>query len=162
MNKKIIFISLLTALLFCSCSKKTLFEESRTFANDTWLRFQPEQFTVNATSTDDCYNFNLTITFDTSRFHGSSLPIMMTLESPDHETRTLFSTIMLRTNQGAWLGNFDNNGNLVITQQIRQFYFFNVKGNHSINLSQRTSKYEIHGIKGINLKLDKVELDYPE
>lgn len=162
MNKKIFILPILTILLFCSCGKKTLFEESRTFNNDTWLRFQLEQYSVEANNTDDCYNFTVSITFDTSRFRETALPIMMEIESPDHEKRTLFSTILLRNNEGNWLGEFDDNGNICVSQMVRQFYFFNVKGKHSINLSQRTNKYEIHGIRDLNLLIEKAELEFPE
>lgn len=162
MNKKLFILPILALMLFCSCSKNTLFEEERTFANSTWFRLQPEHFTVNANNTDDCYNFLFSIAIDTALYSETSLPIMMEIESPDHEKRTLFSTIMLRNKDGQCLGEFDSEGHLCVTQTVRQFYFFNTKGDHSVNISQRTTKYEIHGIHSIKLKLEKVKLEYPE
>lgn len=160
--KKLFTLSLIALMFFCSCNKSTLFEEEHTFSNNTWFRLEPEHFTINANNTDDCYNFLFCVTIDTARYRESALPIMMEIESPDHEKRTLFSTILLRNNEGQYLGDFDNQGHLCVTQTIRQFYFFNTKGDHSVNIGQRTTKYEIHGIQSIKLKLDKVKLEYPE
>ena len=157
-----ILLSLIVLSTLCSCGKKIILDEDRTFANDTWLRFQPEQFTVTPGSPDDCYNFLLTLTIDTARFHESGLPVMMEIASPDHEKRTLFSTILLRNYEGHWLGSFDEQGNITVTQAIRQYFFFNTATPHSISLGQRTNKYEIHGIRSLNLKVEKAKLEYPE
>ena len=157
-----LIVAMIFTVVFTSCGKKVLFEESRTFSNDTWLRFQPEHFDVQSVSTDNCYNFFVTLTIDTARYRENALPIIMELESPDHENRTLFSTILLRNREGAWLGSFNDNGNLVISQQVRQFHFFNTTGKYSLNLGQRTNKYEIHGIRQLDLRIEKTELEYPE
>ena len=149
-------------LILCSCGKKVLLDDTRTFANDTWLRFQPEQFEVTPASTDDCYNFIVTITIDTSRFHETGLPIIMELDNANHEKRTLFSTLVLRNHNGSWMGHFDDHGNLIVTQTVRQYLFFSSTATHSLSLGQRTSKYEIHGIRSLNLKIEKAKLEYPE
>ena len=161
-SRRITFLSLVATLLLCSCGNKTLLDETRTFANDTWLRFTPEHFDIQATSTDDCYNFNVTLVIDTAHYRETALPIMLEMESPEHEKRTLFSTILFRNHEGSWLGTFDDNDLLTVTQTVRQFYFFNTKGTHSLNLSQRTHRYEIHGIKSLNLCITKAKLEYPE
>ncbi|MBR3413841.1 MAG: hypothetical protein IKG81_14265 [Bacteroidales bacterium] len=162
MKIRYILLSLIVLASLCSCGKKVILDEDRTFANDTWLRFQPEQFSVTPGSPDDCYNFLLTLTIDTARFHESGLPIMMEIESPEHEKRTLFSTILLRNHEGHWLGSFDEHGNIIVTQPIRQYFFFSTASTHSISLGQRTNKYEIKGIRSLNLKVEKAKLEYPE
>lgn len=162
MKKLRLFSLLLGVMLLCSCGKKVLLDDTRTFANDTWLRFQPEQFELTPSSTDDCYNFILTVTIDTSRFHETGLPIIMELDNANHEKRTLFSTLVLRNHNGSWMGNFDEQGYLVLTQSVRQYFFFSSTATHSLSLGQRTSKYEIHGIRSINLKIEKAKLEYPE
>lgn len=155
-------IAFMATALLCSCGNKTLLDDTRTFANDTWMRFTPEHFDIHATSTDDCYNFNVTLTIDTARYRETALPIMIEMQSPEHEKRTLFSTILFRNHEGSWLGSFDDNGLLTVTQTVRQFYFFNTTGTHSLDLSQRTHRYEIHGIKSLNLNITKAKLEYPE
>lgn len=153
---------LLTSLTIVSCGKKVILDETRTFSNNTWLRFQPEHFDVTPASTDDCYNFLVTVAIDTARYRENGLPVMMELESPDHERRTLFSTILLRNNDGNWMGEFGDDGLLTVTKMVRQYYFFSSAETHSLNLSQRTSKYEIHGIRSINLHIERAKLDLPE
>ena len=149
-------------MMFCSCGNKTLLNETRTFADDTWMRFTPEHFDVQLGNTEDCYNFLVTLTIDTSRYHEISLPIMMEIESPEHEKRTLFSTILFRNHEGSWLGHFNDDGLLTVTQTVRQFYFFNTTGTHSVNLGQRTHRYEIRGIKSLQFSIVKAKLEYPE
>ena len=157
-----LFSILLVSLTLFSCGKKVLLDDTRTFTNDTWMRFQPEQFELTPASTDDCYNFIVTVTIDTSRYHENGLPIIMELDNANHEKRTLFSTLLLRNHNGNWMGNFDEHGNLVLTQAVRQYLFFSSTATHTLSLGQRTSKYEIHGIRSLNLKVEKAKLEYPE
>ena len=162
MKTRHILLFLITLSTLCSCGKKTILDEDRTFANDTWLRFQPEQFTVTPGSSDDCYNVLVTLTIDTVRFHENGLPILLEIESPEHEKRTLFSTILLRNHEGHWLGSFDEAGNITVTQAVRQYLFFNSTNPHSVTVGQRTNKYEIHGIRLLNLRIEKAKLEYPK
>ena len=153
---------LLATTLLCSCGNNVLLDDTRTFNNDTWLRFEPEQFEVTPKSTDDCYNFLLTLTIDTNRYHETGLPVMLEIDNSNHEKRTLFSTLVLRNHNGNWMGTFDEQGNLIITQAVRQYFFFSSTSPHTINVGQRTSKYEIHGIRSLNFKVEKAKLEYPE
>ena len=162
MNTKHLLPILLVTLMLCSCGKNVLLDDTRTFADNTWMRFQPEQFELTPRSTDDCYNIILTITIDTSRYHASGLPIIMELDNSNHEKRTLFSTLVIRNHDGSWMGTFDNQGNLVVTQMVRQYLFFSSAVTHSLSLGQRTNKYEINGIRNLNLKVEKAKLEYPE
>ena len=167
MNKKsiafpIILFSALSMILVSSCGKKTLLDETRTFPNDTWMRFTLEHYQVEAPNTEDCYNFTVSVTVDTSRYHEPAVPILMEIESPSNEKRTLFSTLVLRNQEGAWISHSNDDGTMTAIQTVRQFFFFNTKGIHSINLGQRTNKYEIHGIKSLNFKIEKAKLEYPE
>ena len=162
MIKKTLFPILLACILLGACGKKVILDEDRTFVNDTWMRFQPEQFELTPRSTDDCYNIILTLTIDTSRYHASGLPIIMELDNSNHEKRTLFSTLVIRNHDGSWMGTFDNQGNLVVTQMVRQYLFFSSAVTHSLSLGQRTNKYEINGIRNLNLKVEKAKLEYPE
>lgn len=164
MKKKhlLTLLSVAAIVLFGSCDNKTLLDESRTFANGTWLRFTPEHYSVEVANTEDCYNFTVSLTVDTTRYRQPALPIMLEIESPSHERRTMFSTIVLRNAEGKWLGHWNDDGTLSITHAVRQYYFFNTTGSHSIDLSQRTSKYEIYGIKSLQFKIEKAKLEYPE
>lgn len=159
---KHLILPLLALFLLCSCGKQTILDSTHTFNQSKWLRFEPESFSAEAPNTDDCFNFIVSIQFDTTVYREAGLPLMMEITSPAGDTRTLFSTIVLRNHENHWMGEFDNNGMLNVTSVIKQFYFFNVVGTHTIKLSQRTSKYEIGGINNINLKIEKTKIEYPE
>ena len=154
--------TLLCTALLCSCANKTLLDETRTFQNDTWMRFQPEKFQVEAPNTEDCYNFVLSVTVDTMRYRQPSVPVTIEIESPSTEKRTLFSTLVLRNQDGKWLAHANPDGTMSATQTVRQFYFFNTTGTHTVTIGQRTNKYEIHGIKSLHLNVTKAKLEYPE
>ena len=157
------FIVAIAALLLCvGCGRKSLLDESRTFANDTWLRFEPETYTVDVKNTDDCFNFVVTVTVDTARYREMTIPLKLEVESPAHEKRTIFSTLNLRNRNGNFLGTFNEEGYLVGHQMVREYYFFNQKGMHTISLGQRTNKYEIKGIKELKLTISEAELEYPK
>lgn len=160
--KRYILPILLSLLLFCSCGKKVILDQDRTFANATWMRFEPESFQVDAPNTEDCYNIYFTAHIDTALFHEKGLPLILEMVGPDGEKRSLFPSVVLRNHEGTWMGEIDNQGILTVSQMVRQFYFFNSKGTHTINLSQRTSKYQIEGIRDINLRVEKVKIELPE
>ncbi len=154
---------LLTAILFCSCGQKVLLDEECTFPNNKWMRFDaPAQFSFTSDNTEDFYNFILTASIDTTLYHQNGLPVTIEMSSPNGETRTMFADIVLRNYQGNWLGEFDDQGIMHVTQQIRQFYTFNATGDYTIKISQRTNKYEIEGINGIRFRIEEAKIEYPE
>lgn len=152
----------LTILLLVGCHHKTLLDDTHTFQNNTWIRFQPEHYSVEASNTESYYNIIATVVIDTARYHENALPTKMSIASPDGETRTCFSDIVLRNYNGNWMGEFDEQGYLVCSATLREYYSFNSTGTHTIDLEQRTSKYEIRGIQSVNLTIKEVSLDIPE
>ena len=162
MKKHTFLLLILGAMALCSCGKKTLIDETRTFENDTWLRFTPESYQVEAPNTEDCYNFLVSLTVDTTRYREAAVPITMEIESPQGEKRTLFSTMIFRNAEGKTVAQANPDGTLTATQNVRQFYFFNTTGQHKITIGQRTSKYEIRGMKALHFTIQKAKLEYPE
>ena len=162
MKKNTILLLMLGAMALCSCGQKTLLDETRTFANDTWLRFNPESYRVEAPNTEDCFNFTVSLTVDTARYREAAVPITMEIESPQGEKRTLFSTMIFRNAEGKTVAQSNPDGTLTATQNVRQFYFFNTTGQHKITLGQRTNKYEIRGIKALHFTIQEAKLEYPE
>lgn len=158
--KKILLFTF-AALLFASCGNKVILDQTSQFKDDTWLRFQPENYAFNVKNIDDCYNFTVTVDVDTSRFHEAGLPLMLEIKSPEGETRTIFNTLLLRNHEGTLMGEFVD-GYLHVHQVVRQFYFFNIPGDYTVALSQRTNKYEIYGIHNASIRIEKAKLEYPE
>lgn len=159
---KRLLLILLVALFFCSCSNKSIFDETHTFANNTWMRFEPEKFVLNVDNADDSYDLYVALTVDTSKYRERGLPLILTLESPEQETRTIFGSVILRNEDGSWLGDFNENGKLVCNHKLREYFFFNTPGEYNLEIGQRTSKYEIHGIESLRLNIVKAKLEYPE
>ncbi len=154
---------ILAAVLFCSCGQKVILDEDYAFPNHKWMRFDaPAQFSFRSDDTENFYNFLFSASIDTSRYHQNGLPITLELNSPNGETRTMFADIVLRNYQGNWLGDFDEQGILHVTQQVRQFYTFNTTGEYVVKISQRTNKYEIDGIHAIHFRIEEAKIEYPE
>lgn len=148
-------------ILFSSCGKQVLFEEVHTFTNSKWMRFEPEKFMVNATSVDDCYDIYISLLVDTSQYHAAEVPLSVNLYSPNGDRRMFPTTIVLKDANGGWQGSIEGKV-LTVTKNVRPYFFFNSKGEYRIELAQTTHYYEIQGIRSIELKLIKAELEYPE
>lgn len=149
-------------LLLAACGNNVIYDESLSFPGNTWNRFEPVDFNVNISKPDDCYNITLTALIDTNRYTDAGLPVTVKTYGPQGETRTLFSTIVLRNVNGNWLGKPADNGQMEFSQPIREYFFFNDKGNHRFNIAQRTHKYDIQGIMQLNLVIEKAKIEYPK
>ena len=148
---------------FVPCSSNdTVFETSVEVPSATWLRFEPLQFTVDVPNAEDCYELHLALDIDTLRYRESALPLTLSVVSPEGETRTLYTTMMLRSKEGHSLGQPDKDGHLVFPQRIREYFYFNQKGTHTVTVGQRTSRFEIKGIHRIDFSIRKAKLELPK
>ena len=145
----------------CSCNRDTIFDEERSFSNDTWNRFQNETFEVSANNVDDFYDFYITVTIDTAQYIYRTLPLNINLYSPNGERRMFQGTVTLRTPDGRLKGTTEGTL-LTTTKKVRDCYCFNVKGSHRIEIGQATNYYDIHGVKSIRMNITKTKLEYPE
>ena len=150
-----------TLLLFASCNKKVLIDDTHTFANDTWNRFTPEVYNVDADNLDDCYNFFFTVEIDTIRYEGKQLPIMVNIFSPAGEQRQISYTLLLKDKDGHWTGEW-HDGRLSHTRCIRQYFFFNTTGGFRFEITQTTPRYDLHGIHSAQLRIEQAKLEYPK
>ena len=159
----ILVFSFYLLVSFASCtSNNTVFETSLQVPSATWLRFEPLQFTVDVPNAEDCYELHLALDIDTLRYRESALPLTLAIVSPEGETRTLYATVMLRSKDGHSLGQPDKDGHLVFSQRIREYFYFNQKGTHTVTVGQRTSRYEIKGIHRIDFSIRKAKLELPQ
>ncbi len=151
---------LLSLILLASCNR-TVLEEERTFANSNWKFFQPEEFNLNIKNIDDCYNIYATVVIDTAQFKMSRLPLFVNLYSPNGERRSFTGYLLPKDELGKWNGDFKD-GKLVCTRCIREYFFFNVTGDHTIEVSQYTHRYDLNGIESFTLKIEKADVIYPD
>jgi len=159
MNRRYAFpLLLLCATLLSGCGSKSILDATTTFDGGIWFRFKPEKYIFTVPSAEDCYNIDLTTVIDTSRYCEDALPVILTLASPEGETRTMFYTVILRNRSGNFLGEFSDEGRLVCHSRIREYFYFNTEGQFSIEFGQRTHKYQIEGIESTRLQITKGKL----
>lgn len=158
--KKLLTI-LLGTVLMCSCGKKTLLDEERSFANATWNRFTPEVYTVEVENPDEYYNIDLEVVVDTAEMRGNQLPLTVNLYSPEGERRMFYSGVELVEHE-RWKGERveGNAGQRKVKQQIRSFFTFNRKGAHRMEIGQATSQYDLTGVYTLRVRIEKAEIDY--
>lgn len=158
-----LLLPLLAALFFAACGPKTLVDQQHDFPNNTWPRFDaPAKFSFDCTNVESFFNITISAVVDTARYRQNGLPLTLQLQSPNGEQRTLFCDIVLRNYQGTWLGEFDENGLLHVSQAVRQYYSFNNAGKYHLDISQRTNKHPILGIHSIHLNIQEAQMKYPE
>ncbi|MBR1792851.1 MAG: hypothetical protein IJ764_04350 [Bacteroidales bacterium] len=149
-------------VFFVSCQNAELLDETRSFSNHKWMRFEPEEFTAHVNSTDDCFNIYLTATIDTALFRGDALPMTINLYSPSGERRMFRYDLHFKNKKdGKWLGEWHGD-QLSVTRCVRQFFFFNSVGEFKLELAQCTSRYELEGVSQVGLRIVKAELKYPK
>ena len=153
-----IFILLLTA----SCSNHEVYSESYSFPSETWMRFEPHTFEANIPNSEECYELYVTLDIDTLRYREQALPLTFKVISDQGETRTFFASVMLRSSDGNSLGQSDGQGHLIFRQRVKDYFYFNQPGHYSVSIGQRTSRYEIKGIRKITFTVNKAKLEMPE
>lgn len=157
------FVLLLSAALLSSCQRGgVVYDGTKELPEGRWMRFEPTEFDIDVRSAEDCYEIEAVLVLDTSRFREAALPIVLKVVSPAGETRTLFSTIMLKGTDGRCLAQGSQAGGCLFRQRVREYFYFNNKGAHRISVGQRTSRYEISGIHSIGITISKAQLELPK
>ena len=160
--KKILF-AIISTLLLCSCTNKSILDDERTFANDVWNRFTPEVFEVNVDNIEDYYNIDVTAVIDTAVYRYLTVPLLFNLYSPNGEQRSFYAEVPF-TENGRWRGEMlpvgNNNTLRTANRRIRAFFSFNSKGTHRMEINQTTSQYDLEGIHSIRVTVSKAPLDY--
>ena len=149
-----------------SCSRPdTVFEGTLDFPSGEWLRFEPQQITAQIPNADDCYEIHLSAIIDTAVYHQPALPVTIKITSPAGERRTLFADLLLQARDGHSLGqpvNGHTSTSLQFNQRIREYFYFNQPGDHTVSIGQRTSRYQIQGIRQVQFTIRKAKLEYPK
>lgn len=138
-----------------------LFDQTISFDNEKWLRQDVKTFNIDVDNVDDCYNFFVTMMIDTNCVRGSQLPLVMNLYNDNGERRNWRSFVNLRNPEGNWLCPLEGKY-LVVNQRIKEYFFFNSKGTHRLEIHHGTDRYEIYGVKQMGIRLEKAKLVYPE
>lgn len=154
--------SFLLPLLLVSCGSKTILDEERTFDNNVWNRFTPQEFEVDVANIDDYYNIDATAVIDTAVYRYRTVPLLFNLHSPNGEQRSFYAEVPF-TENGRWRGEMlpgNNNTLRTASRRIRAFFSFNSLGTHRIEIGQTTSQYDLEGIHSLRITISKAPLDY--
>ena len=166
MKKKLLFFSFYLLpffLLLAGCSPSdTVYEGSVDFAGGKWLRFEPRELKVDIPDADECYELHISAVIDTALYHEAALPLTLKVTSGHGESRTLFADLLLHARDGHSLGQPNAGSRLVFTQRIREYFYFNSKGSHTVTIGQRTSRYEIDGIQRLTFTVRKAHIELPK
>lgn len=126
------------------------------------MRFEPEEFIVNVPSEEDYYNIEMTICLDTNIFKGKEFPLVVNMISSEGEQRMFDAHIPLfNFKEGSRIGTFEDTFQ-TSSNIVRKYLSFNRKGDFKLQIKQGTSKYELHGIKSIGVKVEKADMELPE
>lgn len=149
---RIVRYGLVLALLFSACGNKTLIDETHPFENNTWLRFNPEIFKVQVNNTDISNCVALTLRYDTAIYQQSQLPLLVDFYIDSNELHNFAPVMRLRDSKGKLRGEMVGQY-CTITDTIDARRTYNTPGLYTYRIKQRTSKYEIHGINSLTLKI---------
>lgn len=153
-------IFLIAALLtLCtSCGDNTVFEDEHTFDRNIWNRFTPEVFDINISNIEDYYNIDFTVAVDTTLYRYNEVPVIIELKSPGGEQRQFYGHVVLRE-KGRWRGEMID-GYRTVSSRIRNYFSFNSKGVHQMEVCHTTSQYDLEGIHNLGITITKAKLDY--
>lgn len=154
-------LPILLSLIVLSSCNKTAIKESRSFVNDTWMRFEPETFDFNINNVDNCYNIFMTVTIDTNKVKGPELPLVVNMTSDGGERRMFRTHITLKDRRGNRVGKMSGSMQTAETR-VREYVFFNHTGRQTVEVKQATSKYELPGVNNFGIRVEKAKLVYPE
>ena len=153
--KKTLLVSLTLMLLCAACGKKNIIDDTRSFAGNRWMRFEPEVFKVDIKNTDKQYIITTTLTYDTTVFNANELPLVVDFFADSNEMHNFLPSMKLRnrngTTRGTMLAQFHT-----VTDTIDRCRTFNKPGTYIYRIKQGTSKYELNGISSLNLKVSEL------
>lgn len=162
MNYKHCLIGLLFSVFFVSCQSDILVKEQRFFNNNTWTRFEMEKFQIDVNNVDDCYDIYLNLAIDTAFMREDVIPLSFSLNAPNGERRMFRTLVNIKNKNGLLLGEKGDDGYIYFEHKARDYFFFNNKGVYNVEVGQATNRYELRGVKSLELVVEKAELVYPE
>lgn len=162
MKIKTCLLGLICSLCLISCKSDVLVKEQRDFENNTWMRFELEKFDIKVDNVDDCYDIYLNLVVDTAQLKESVVPLVFNMNSPNGERRNFRTLVNVKNKNGLLLGESCDDGYVYFEHKARNYFFFNAEGVYEIEVGQATNRYELHGIKSVELIVERAELVYPE
>jgi len=153
-NMKKSVLLFLFPMLLSACSNNTVFNETKTFDNSTWRRFDILWFSVPVKK-GDALDFDLNFTH-ADGFQYDKLWVDITFYTPDGTTRSRDYDFNLKDRAGNWKG--DKRGDRWhVVLPIRKDLLFNETGICKVRVENKYSKMETPGIVELGLAVRKNE-----
>ncbi len=152
--KKTVVLFFIVAMLCVSCGKRVLIDETHQFANDTWMRFEPEMFKVKVNNTDKGYVVTATLKYDTAILSGDVLPLLLDFYIDSTELHNFTPSIRLIDKKGVRRGTTIGQY-CTVTDTLDRYRIYNQTGDYTYRIKHRTSKYELFGVISFGLKIEK-------
>lgn len=143
------------AMLASSCGTKTVLDETKPFANNCWMRFEPVEFTIPKIDTEKAYRISLTLRYDTSKIKDKLLPLLITFYADSNERHTIIPDFQLRDKEGLLLGQTVGQY-CTVSDTIDYYRRYSHAEPYTYKIKQRTSKYELYGITSLQMKAEKL------
>lgn len=149
-----LFALALGCYLLAACGNKVCIDETHNFNNNTWLRFEPEEFHFDVKDIDAGYNVIVTLRYDTVAYPASTLPLVVDYFSDTNELRNYEHLLRLKQVDGKRLGETLGEYCTVV-DTLDAMRIYNRKGTYTYRIKQATSKYEIYGFSSLSFKVER-------
>ena len=151
---------LLVSLILASCNK-IVYNDTRSFNNSTWMRFEPETFEFSVKNIEKCYNIVATAKIDTTLYKGFDFPLVVDMQNDQGEHRNFYAQIPLFNKQGLRTGEIVDSYQIV-SSNIKEYFFFNTSGKQTMAIKQGTHKYDLNGVVNFGLKVEQANMKLPK
>ncbi|MBP6429215.1 MAG: hypothetical protein KA273_02330 [Bacteroidales bacterium] len=156
-------VLIILPLIFSSCSKDKIYEDSISFPNSSWQRIKEgKDITfekINIKSVKDDYDFNISFVHKPS-INVDAISFILRIISPSGISKETIHTIELKNrDKSKFIGN--NLGEIIeIKEVVKQYSTLPEVGEYKVVISNYSEKYEITGLEKITLEIIKSNLDY--
>ncbi|MFA7081602.1 MAG: hypothetical protein WC135_03220 [Bacteroidales bacterium] len=156
-------VLIILPLIFSSCTKNQVYEDSISFPNSTWQRIEEgkditfEKIIIK--SVKDEYDFNVSFVHKPT-INVDEISFILRIISPSGISKETIHTIELKGRDKAkFIGN--NLGEIIdIKEVVKQYSTLPEVGEYKVIISNYSNKYEIKGLEQITLEIIKSDLDY--
>lgn len=152
-----ILLSLIACALFSACNNTTIVDEKRNFNDNTWLRFEAEEYTLNITDVNAYYNTIATLCYDTSYITERSLPLVVDFYSDTNELHNFTTQIKLRDKNGRLRGQTIGQY-CTVSDTIDHYRLYSREATYTYKIKQGTSRYALRGLSSIEVQIEKSKI----
>ncbi|MEA3505715.1 MAG: hypothetical protein U9R32_11050 [Bacteroidota bacterium] len=156
MNKKFFLLLVFVAALFYQCAgPEVIFDESVTFENQKWHRFNNLEFETLVDASKKEFDIEFVLKYSED-FQYDMIPIHVILQTPSGEERIREVEINIRYGDGKLIGeNF--NGIITLKKLLWKEFSFNDKGKVTISIENIFPKIETDNIISAGVLIKECE-----